>query len=85
MRKWVIFAVAGSLFAAGWGATLAVGGASVGQRLLHPPRDVTDYRVVGQGCGKGDQRSQTYIAKEESDLPGPTCEVVFELAESDFE
>lgn len=47
--------------------------------------DVTDYRVIGQGCGVTDeQRRRVYIAVEEDDLPGPDCEVVTELVEREF-
>jgi hypothetical protein len=46
--------------------------------------DVTEFKVVGQGCGTGEQRSRVYVAVEEDDLPGPDCEVVFEFVERDF-
>jgi hypothetical protein len=45
---------------------------------------VTEFKVVGQGCGTGEQRSRVYVAVEEDDLPGPDCEVVFEFVERDF-
>jgi hypothetical protein len=45
---------------------------------------VTEYHVVGQGCGVGSERDRTYIAIEEDDLPGPECDIVFELVEPDY-
>ncbi len=46
--------------------------------------DVTSYRVVGQGCGDEHQRTRIYVAMEEDDLPGPACDIVFELVERDY-
>lgn len=49
-----------------------------------PVMDVTSMRVVGQGCGDARQQERIFVAREESDLPGPKCDVVFELADRDF-
>lgn len=46
--------------------------------------DITDYRLVGQGCGVDRQKTRIYVAVEEDDLPGPACEIVFELVERDY-
>jgi len=47
--------------------------------------DVTKMHVIGQGCGETpEQKKRIYVALEEDDLPGPLCDIVFELAERDY-
>lgn len=58
------------------------GGIVIGEeRSQDTPRlvDVTEQRVIASGCGQGRQRERLYIAMEEDDLPGPTCETVRNL------
>ncbi len=71
----LIGSIGAGIFALGMGALVALGAPPESQRSL----DVTQMRVVGQGCGDAEQRKRVFIAVEEDDLPGPSCEVVFTL------
>ncbi len=76
----LIGTVMGAIFAAGVTALLFMGPEPRQEVYV---MDVSNMRVVGQGCGSPRQQGRIYIAAEEDQLPGPSCEVVFELVAQD--
>lgn len=80
MNQFYLYALSVGTMLAGVLGLLVMGPAPESRPTL---MDVSEYRVIGQGCGVGSQKLRTYIAVEEDNLPGPTCEVVSQLGAVD--
>lgn len=65
------------IFAAGLVTLVSMGSPPQVGRAI----DVTEMNVVGVGCGEpaSDEATRIWVAREEDELPGPTCDIVFSL------